>query len=1126
MTMKSELVDWDVELENVNGSLAKWDLLESRLKKIRFEQTLIMCANSKKNVDRVIHFLGSFAYLNAKANSEGVDALLGDFNLLDNANVQLSTSYTEEIANALKLIPQSIRKVYAILSEDLRQLPTQLMVILNGLNHGQLDFYINQLREFDEYPWLQTYVPPSTSTPTFSSSRSNTISTSQMGPHRSIAISGDGRYVVLEGNSRDASKDIASNSYRYTEGFTVWDVETGQPVKEVYWINLYPIDEVGLPTTTAIAVSFTGEWLAVAFQLGHGTKKHTTHILTFNAQTGHHQTVSVGERIVLSLSISRDGQLTACECIDGLFILCVNTAPTSLESEGTAVANTRQIVMPLSALGYSNLYESENGYSYWVIWQSSLFIELRHNCGVAFDPFDRFILTATQEQILVWDLRQGQLYAVIPLIPSIRLRCISVSTSNEVVGLFEDGRIYKWSLPIKVGDYQNYSDKGLSYLEEGIANHLLSQKVIINNISLEISRLGSWKEGLPEAITVNSSNTEGIDVNQQGVYRSHDGLLSLVALTEDTVESDNNNISYDRRNPVLPETVAQLWHQAVALSLDGWWIIFSVSSEVYIAWNIINREGYWLYRFEERSQHLEQHTIVAKSLHGDWFIFASPSGVYTVSDRTRGINPPHVEAEWTLRDMSTNGDWLLYQSFSRSLKLVNRSANRTVAMLTRYLGELTPEAYGFSIKDPLTSLIKKSDSSSIQKREEYETTRNFFDKSIVCSNGKYIVVYSFGPQTSWGWSPRSNRLAIWNTINDTVVPWVINDESAPEVSALCGSRSSTRVLVAYDIVNSITLADIESNRSITNIDYAHDATITALSLSDDGAFAVSSSLDRHLKVWNIETGKLLAEYVSVNVCYQNKIAVTSAGIVITAVDANNFVHVFRLSCNNNGVENRLHSHSLKTQRWKVLDENYRGYLFSQKLAINRPKSISPPEIKGLLQQSFWRVLKPEHKSLIGYCENLAIHLAKGDWESANKETEDLIFNIISSILPEHIYSNPNVDIYTLVPFIRKIPTDMIFFISGYWSYFSRGDYGFFHHFTFYGWDRDMHTLSMKIGRWPPAPGERLSERQGYYPYSNYLYFCEPAYEAWMEKLKEVFSYDDIQEIVPKPLVAEGVEECF
>jgi len=74
--------------------------------------------------------------------------------------------------------------------------------------------------------------------------------------------------------------------------------------------------------------------------------------------------------------------------------------------------------------------------------------------------------------------------------------------------------------------------------------------------------------------------------------------------------------------------------------------------------------------------------------------------------------------------------------------------------------------------------------------------------------------------------------------------------------------------------------------------FVHDDEVTSVSLTPDGRRAVSASVDRSLKVWDIEKGELLGTWFGDHA--MESCAIDSSGRLIVGGDRVGRVHILRL----------------------------------------------------------------------------------------------------------------------------------------------------------------------------------------------------------------------------------------
>lgn len=166
--------------------------------------------------------LTNFDYLEVKIKRPefGLDALIADYDLVDESKVAThSDDYLEKV-KALKLIQGALRLSAHILAEDKTQLAGQLLGRLLSFSHLEIQGLLAQAKQWQDYPWLRP-LSPSLTPPGGRLLRT-------LARHRdwvrAVALTSDGNRVI------SASFDSTLKVWDLADGKIVTNFTTDSPV--------------------------------------------------------------------------------------------------------------------------------------------------------------------------------------------------------------------------------------------------------------------------------------------------------------------------------------------------------------------------------------------------------------------------------------------------------------------------------------------------------------------------------------------------------------------------------------------------------------------------------------------------------------------------------------------------------------------------------------------------------------------------------------------------------------------------------------------------------------------------------------------------------------------------------
>ena len=173
----------------------------------RFPYNLVQSGN----LEKYYNLLTNFQFIAEKINHSefGVDALINDYDLVDDPEVLTNPEYNSHKVKALKLIQGALKLSAHILCKDKTQLPGQLMGRLMSFEVPEIQAMLEVAKQCKATPWLRPLIPNLTPP----GGRLIRTLTGHSDSAHAVAVTPDGKHVI-SGSSDNTLK--------------VWNLETGE----------------------------------------------------------------------------------------------------------------------------------------------------------------------------------------------------------------------------------------------------------------------------------------------------------------------------------------------------------------------------------------------------------------------------------------------------------------------------------------------------------------------------------------------------------------------------------------------------------------------------------------------------------------------------------------------------------------------------------------------------------------------------------------------------------------------------------------------------------------------------------------------------------------------------------
>ncbi len=331
------------------------------------------------NLEKYYNLLTNFQFIAEKINHAefGVDALINDYDLVDDPEVLTNPEYNSHKVRALKLIQGALKLSAHVLSQDKTQLPGQLMGRLMSFEVPEIQAMLEIAKQWKATPWLR----PLTANLTPPGGRLIRTLTGHRDWVFAVAVTPDGKQVIS--GSRDKT-------------LKVWNLETGQ---EKFTLTGHSNG------VSAVAVTPDGKYVIS----GSGDKT----LKVWNLETGQEKSTLTGHSNgVFAVAVTPDGKYVISGSIDKT--LKVWNLETGQEKstltghsdsvEAVAVTPDGKHVISGSSDNTLKVWNLETGQE-----KSTLTGHSDSVSAVAVTPNGKYVISGSWDNTLkVWNLETGK----------------------------------------------------------------------------------------------------------------------------------------------------------------------------------------------------------------------------------------------------------------------------------------------------------------------------------------------------------------------------------------------------------------------------------------------------------------------------------------------------------------------------------------------------------------------------------------------------------------------------------------------------------------------------------------------------------------------------------------------
>jgi len=828
---------------------------------------------SKKpgHLEKYYQLLTDFNFLAEKINHPGfgVQALIDDYDLIDDSEVLTHPEYKPESVKTLKLIQGSLRISAHILAEDRTQLAEQLWGRMQCFDVPEIQAMLEQAKQ-SKTSWLRP-LTPSFSTP---------------GGRLLCTLTGTSSFVDAVAVTPDGKRLISGSS---DTALRVWDLEKRE---ELFTLTGHSsrINAVAVTPDGERLISGSSDKTLKVWNLKKGEELFTL--------TGHSSRVNAvavtldGERLV---SGSSDKTLKVWNLKKGeeLFTL------TGHSSRVNAVAVTPDGERLISGSQDSILkaWSLKTGEALFTLDSHSSRVN-----AVAVTSDGKWLISGSSDKTLkVWNLKKGEeLFTLTG--HSSRVNAVAVTPDGErLVSGSSDRTLKVWNL--KTGEalftLNGHSSKVNAVAVTSDGKWLISGSL---DKTLKVWNLEAEEDLFPLTGHENSVNTVAITPDGKGLISTaimHRFPLRsfILPLQRKLIEVEGDEIfkTLLKKNFSLPRMLMS----------------YSSSSEASLKfWNLETREETFPLTLTKHSYSVE---AVAVTPDGKRLISVSSDDTLKVWSLETGEELLHIK----LKTKRFNQVWRFIYSIYKTVLLLRNGIRDSVYRCVVFLAfasvlnmilivvDIIFKAIGASPRKKAVAVtpdgkqVISASNSGTLKVWNLETGEELFPLMAHSDSVNAVTVTPDGKQMIS--SSQDNTLKVWNLEAENGVFTVIGNlitgrqlftltGHSDSVNALALTPDGKQVISASDD-NTLKVWDLSSREVIATFT-GHSNSVNAVAVTPDSKQVISASDDNTLKVWNLETGEVIASFTGeypLSCC-----AVAPDGVTIVAGEESGRVHFLRL----------------------------------------------------------------------------------------------------------------------------------------------------------------------------------------------------------------------------------------
>jgi WD40 repeat protein len=371
-------------------------------------------SDTSENRQSLYEILTNLEFLDAKLSILDVAQLIEDYRLV----LESKLSFSDSQRQVLDLISKAISQLSNVLEYDKNQLPGQLLGKLSNLDKSAFEPFLEQIKDWDDYPWLKPLRV------NILSPKDSLIRTLAGGNYfQAMAISQDGTFAVTTGYGDGLIKQ--------------WDLKTGKLLKtleiqETYKKlrellidlssrrdyteeNVKSITEeemIKKITFAVIAISPDGNWLATGSSFSERLYSHNASSESIYSRTA---SIEPEDTIFELWNLEEEKSVL---CFGAGFKDRINSIALSYNAKYAVIGN----VYGFSLVDIDGLL---NNYQYlndaWINIRSDMEAsgyvgsELEGINAVAISDDNHWMFAGNNKFIKIWDLYKGRLHLIIPL---------------------------------------------------------------------------------------------------------------------------------------------------------------------------------------------------------------------------------------------------------------------------------------------------------------------------------------------------------------------------------------------------------------------------------------------------------------------------------------------------------------------------------------------------------------------------------------------------------------------------------------------------------------------------------------------------------------------------------------